>query len=382
MRTRAVSSSPLASRWLRTGGEAYQRMLEVIREARRSVRFEIYIFRPDEVGNRFKAALEEVAQRGVQVRILVDGFGSGGLPSGYWNELKAAGGEVRVFNPLTWSSFAFRDHRKLMVVDDTRAFVGGFNIGIEYDGDGIHHGWRDLGMELKLPLVVKSLAHSFDEMFRACDFHHRLLHRIQHPMQPAFTAASEDTVLLSGPRLSGNQFRKSLLRSLQHAKFVRIISGYFMPDFRLRRMLREVVTRGGRVELMLAGKSDVPLTQMAARALYGSLLKGGIKIWEYQPQVLHSKLAIVDKAVFVGSSNLDTRSFGINYEVMVRLVSPTVTAEAHELFNADQHHATEITRENWRASQTWFTRCRGFFARLLITKIDPWLARRQLRTLS
>lgn len=372
----------MAPRWLRTGAEGYRRMIEALGAARQSVRFETYLFRSDDVGNRFRVALEEAARRGVRVQVLLDGFGSGGIPADYWHGLKQAGGEVRIFNPLQWSSFAFRDHRKLMLVDDARAFVGGFNIAAEYDGDGVERGWRDLGMELSLPKAVHALAKSFDEMFEAFDLRHRLLRRIRHPLRRAIPAGGQGPVLLSGPRLAGNQFRKNLLQSLHRAKNVRIISGYFLPDFRLRRLLRQVVRRGGRVELMLAGKSDVPLTQMAARALYGSLFRGGVKIWEYQPQVLHAKLAIVDETVFVGSSNLDTRSFGINYEVMVRLDEPQITAEAREIFSLDQCHAIEITPEAWRASQTWFTRCRGFLARVLITKIDPWLARRQRRGLS
>ena len=372
----------MAPRWLRTGAEGYRRMIEALGAARQSVRFETYLFRSDDVGNRFRVALEEAARRGVRVQVLLDGFGSNGIPADYWHGLKQAGGEVRIFNPLQWSSFAFRDHRKLMLVDDARAFVGGFNIAAEYDGDGVERGWRDLGMELSLPKAVHALAKSFDEMFEAFDLRHRLLRRIRHPLRRAIPAGGQGPVLLSGPRLAGNQFRKNLLQSLHRAKNVRIISGYFLPDFRLRRLLRQVVRRGGRVELMLAGKSDVPLTQMAARALYGSLFRGGVKIWEYQPQVLHAKLAIVDETVFVGSSNLDTRSFGINYEVMVRLDEPQITAEAREIFSLDQCHAIEITPEAWRASQTWFTRCRGFLARVLITKIDPWLARRQRRGLS
>jgi cardiolipin synthase len=370
--------------WLPTGEAAYRRILGAIGEAKKTLRFEMYIFRADDTGRRFLAALQSAAHRGVQVQVLIDGFGSHQLPADFWATLRANGGEVRVFNPITWSSFSFRDHRKLVIVDDAIAFVGGFNIGDEYHGDGIARGWRDLGAEVRDSARVIPLAAAFDAMYRAYDLRHRLLHRIHHPLRPAgpATPPTRPTVLLTSPRLIGNQFRRELLHALGQAQNVQLMFGYFLPDFRLRRALHRVVRQGGRVELMLAGRTDVPLAQVAARALYGSLLKRGIKIWEYQPQILHAKLAIVDDAAFVGSSNLDTRSFGINYELMVRSEGAATVSDARKIFASDRTRCVEITLPEWRRSQTWLTRLRGLGARILITRIDPWLARRQLRSFS
>ena len=162
---------------------------------------------------------------------------------------------------------------------------------------------------------------------------------------------------------------------------MRIVSAYFLPGFRLRRALRQVARRGGTVELLLAGKTDVPLAQLAARTLYGSLLKAGVRIWEYQPQILHTKLAIIDDAVFVGTANLDARSLGINYELMVHLDDEGLTRAATTSFVGDLHHAREITRNDWREKQTWSLRLRGAWARFLLTKVDPWLARQQMRNI-
>jgi len=368
--------------WLRTGTEAFRRMLAAIDQARHSIQLEIYIFQADGTGERFRAALTRAARRGVHVQVLLDAFGSNGLPAGYWRELEENGGSVRLFNPFTWRLFVFRDHRKLLLVDGYVAFVGGFNIGDEYDGDGVTHGWRDLGWELHQSYAVRQLAAAFDVMFRAFDLRHRLLLRIRRPLHRQTPAASHGPVLLGGPRLRRNQFRMSLRRALRSARHVQIISGYFVPNFRMRRTLRRVARRGGSVELLLAGKSDVPVAQLAARHLYGSLLRAGVRIHEYQPQILHSKLIIVDDAVYVGSANLDVRSFGINYELMVCLEDPRLAAEARELFAADQRHAVEITWRHWHKSQDWLTRLRGLWACFAFTKIDPWLARRQLRARS
>jgi cardiolipin synthase len=145
--------------------------------------------------------------------------------------------------------------------------------------------------------------------------------------------------------------------------------------------LRRVARRGGTVELLLAGKTDVPLAQLAARTLYGALLKAGVRIWEYQPQVLHAKLAIVDQTVFVGTANLDARSLGINYELMVHLADTRLAAEAAAAFAADVRQSHEISLAQWRSTRTWLTRLRGAWARFLLTKVDPWLARHQMRNI-
>lgn len=382
----ALSSHPTARsggvHWLTTGGEAHRRMLAAIQGARHSLRLEMYIFHADETGGRFRTALAGAAARGVRVQVLLDAFGSNGLAADYWQGLRAAGGDVRLFNPFTWQLFALRNHRKLLLIDDQRAFIGGFNIADEYGGDGVTRGWRDLGWELRRSDAVGQLAAAFDTTFRAYDQRHRLLQRIRRRLSLPRPANARGPVLLSGPRLRRNPFRVSLRQALRDARRVQIISGYFVPTLRLRRALRRVARRGGLVELLLAGKSDVPIAQRAGRASYDSLLRAGVRIYEYQPQILHAKLAIVDDAVFAGSANLDIRSFGINYELMVRIDDASLAAEARALFAADQRHAVEITRQAWRASQNWLARLRGHWARFLFTKVDPWLARQQLRSLS
>ena len=357
-------------------------MLPAIEAARQSIRFEMYIYRADKSGESFRTALTRASQRGVSVKILLDALGAGGLPPGYWDDLRQSGGEVRIFNPLSLQGFLFRNHRKLQLIDDTVAFVGGFNIADEYNGNGVTQGWRDLGWELRRPDAVKQLAAAFDGMFRAFDLQHRLLQRIRRPLHRADPWAARGPVLLGGPRLGRNPFGASLRQALRHAKNVQLISGYFVPNFRLRRSLRRAARRGGTVELLLAGKSDVPIAQQAARAIYGSVLRAGVKIYEDQPQILHAKMAVVDDAVFVGSANLDIRSFGINYELMVRVDDPPLASEARAMFAADLRRSEEITLPAWRSGRSWWARLRGHWAVFFFTKIDPCLVRLQLRAIS
>jgi len=118
---------------------------------------------------------------------------------------------------------------------------------------------------------------------------------------------------------------------------------------------------------------------MGARTHHlGSLLRAGVRIWEYQPQVLHAKLAIIDDAVFAGTANLDARSLGINYEFTVHFDDPALTYAATASFVGDLPFAREITLDDWREQQTWPLRLRGAWARFLLTKVDPWLARQQM----
>jgi cardiolipin synthase len=195
-------------------------------------------------------------------------------------------------------------------------------------------------------------------------------------------ACSSAEVMAMGPGLGRNAFHASLLRSLRRARNVRIVSAYFVPSFRLRRALQRVARRGGRVRLLLAGKTDVPLVQAAGRAFYGALLQAGVEIAEYQPQVLHAKLALVDGAVFAGSSNLDARSLGINYELMVRLLDAALAEQGRKIFEADWARARVIDAEQWARGRSWLTRWREGVALFLLTRFDLWFARRQLRRLS
>jgi cardiolipin synthase len=358
-------------------------MLELIAAAQTTIRCETYIWAADAVGDRFRTALAHAAARGVTVRVLVDGVGSSALPDDYWQELERAGGTVHVFNPLTFRHFSLRNHRKLLLVDDAVAITGGLNIACDYDGDGVTSGWRDCGIELRVPAALVQLAASFDRLFRNHRIGAWLGHRLRRrPGGRLFFARPPGPVLLSGPRLVRNQFSRQLVQSLRHARHVRIVSAYFVPGFRLRRALCAVARRGGTVELLLAGKTDVPLAQSAARSLYGPLLRAGVRVWEYQPQILHAKLAVIDDAVSVGSANLDARSLSINYELTVHLPDARLAAEAAAMFAADLANARPITFAEWTASRTWLTRLHGAWARFLLTKVDPWIARWQLEDTS
>jgi len=375
-----AASSGQARTWLRNGCEAFPAMLAAIDAAQHTVRLEKYIFAPDELGLRFRDALVQAQRRGAQVRVLVDAVGSYSLPRGFWSPLTEAGGEARFFNPLALKRFGIRNHRKLLVCDERVAFIGGFNVAVPFDGDGITAGWSDLGLRVEGALTAE-LAASFDEMFALAEFRHKRFIRFRKTGAKRVVHQPDEQLLLSGPGRGRNPIRTALHRDLSAARDVRLVVAYFLPAWRLRRDLARVVRRGGRVQLLLAGRSDVAVSQLAARSLYQGLLRAGVEIAEYQPQVLHAKLFVVDHTVYLGSANLDPRSLAINYELMVRFQDETLAMEARLLLDEMAEQSVEIEPQAWRKSRSVWAKFKERWAYFLLARIDPYVARWQWRAL-
>jgi cardiolipin synthase len=297
-----------------------------------------------------------------------------GLPSAFWNPLRQVGGEVRQFNPQILNRFGIRNHRKLLVCDERVAFVGGFNIASEYEGDGVTCGWCDLGLKIEGPLAGE-LAASFVEMFARADVRYDRLTLLRKSTAKRTVLAPHEQLLLSGPGRGRSPIKRALQRDFAQARHVQIIIAYFLPTWRIRRAIEQVARRGGSVQLILAGKSDVALSQLAGQSLYRRFLKAGVEIHEYQPQILHAKLIIVDGVVYVGSSNLDQRSLNINYELMIRFENEAMAAQARELFANSLKHCRHISREDWRKSRTLWRRFKQRWAYFLLVRMDPYIAR-------
>lgn len=374
-----MPNGPASScQWLRAGDEIFPAMLAAIEAAVRSVCLEIYTFEESPLGREFLEALVRARERGARVRVLVDAIGSMLLLNDFWEPLQRAGGEMRVFNPLALRRVTIRNHRKLLICDDCVAFVGGFNIAPDYEGDGITDGWCDVGVRIEGPLAAE-LAVSFDDMFDRAEFRHKRFMRWRKTGAKKTVALAAERILLSGPGRGRNPFKRSLRQDLAAAQDVRIIVPYFLPTWRLRRDLLRVARRGGRVQLILPAKSDVQLSLLAAQSLYRRFLAGGVEICEYQPQILHAKLFILDNVVHTGSSNLDTRSLRINYELMLRFEDAAMASAAREIFEDILKHCRRVTLEDWRRAGTFWQRVKQRWAYFLLNRIDPYIARWQWR---
>lgn len=386
-------------RWLRTGDETFEAMLRAIDEARDTIRLESYIYAAGALGERFRAALVRACQRQVKVRVLIDSWGSLMLSEDFWIPLRSAGGECRWFNPFHLKRFGFRDHRKLLVCDDRVGVVGGYNIAPEYEGDGVSKGWRDLALRLEHP-VVAELAASFDLLFEHAAFRHRRFARWRKPALAFGTRRPRRlnadprtwltrrksplhtdgyTLLLDGPGARFNSFKRALRADLTQTRSVRIMTAYFLPTFRIRRGLLRLARKHGRVQLIFAGKSDVRLAQLACQHLYMRLLKAGIEIYEYQPQMLHAKMVLFDAHFYTGSANLDVRSLNINYELMLRIQEPALVEEAAEIFEQAKSQSLPITLQAWRRNRSFWTRLRETWAHFILARVDPFFIRWQLR---
>jgi len=366
--------------WFRSGQEAFSAMLIAIESARQSVRLETYTYASGHLGQRFLNALLQAKQRGASVQVLIDAFGSYGLPSAFWASLEAAGGQVRQFNPLSLHRLGIRNHRKCLVCDDRIAFVGGFNIASYYDGDGVTVGWRDLGLSVEGPMAVE-LAASFDEMFLRAEFQHKRFMRLRRFDAKRVIAAPSRQLLLSGPGRGPHPIKRALRRDLAQARDVIITAAYFLPSWRLRRALARVVHRGGRVRLLLAAKSDIAVSQLAGQSLYRRFLRAGVELYEYLPQILHAKLIVSDDVVYAGSANLDQRSLNINYELMIRFAEKEIANEARGVSTDLLKNCRRITPQEWRKSRTPLRKLREHLAYLLLVRLDPYIARRQWRSL-
>lgn len=357
-------------------------MLDAIVAAKKSIRLETYIYADGQLGKKFLEALTAAAQRGVRVQVLVDAVGSWYLSNDFFKPLVSAGGEVQKFNPLNFWRFGVRDHRKLLVCDDNVAFVGGFNISDEYDGDGVKCGWCDAGAKIENPLLIQKLALSFDQLFTTADFHRRPLLRLRaFKRRRKRIAQSAEELLLLYPGAGKSPFQIALHNDLHNSKDIQIISAYFLPTRKLRRDLRWAARRGARVRLILAGKTDVPIAQLAAQFYYRRMLQSGVEIYEYEPQILHAKLMIADGAVYVGSANLDIRSLKLNYEIMLRLKEETIAEGARNYVERVMKHCRRVELSDWQKSQTFWTRWKSYWARWLLRYMDPYVALKQFHAL-
>jgi cardiolipin synthase len=314
------------------------------------------------------------------VQVLVDALGSVSLPERFWDSFIQAGGEFKWFNPLKLKRLGFRNHRKTLVVDDKIAFVGGFNVAPEYQGDGVTKGWHDLGLQVPASLA-KELAVSFDVMFAMADYRHRRLARLRRTSVAKLAETADGQLLTNAPGRGPYVMKGTLLRDIHDAQSVDIISAYFLPPRQMRRAMMRASRQGRAVRLILAGKSDVKLSQLASRYLYKSLLRAGIQIYEYQPQILHTKLYLFNDVFYVGSANMDKRSLLVNYELLVRVKNKSLSEYGRAIFEKTLTHCTRISPAEWRASRTVWSRIKEQWAYFVLSKLDPYLTQLQLEVL-
>lgn len=342
-------------RLLVDAAEAYPAMEAAIRSARQNLHIAFYIWNNDDTGRKWRDLLIDKVRSGVQVRLLLDGLGS--RFTRRWNMLRSleeAGGEVSFFLPLTLFSMRptvnFRNHRKIVVADGCTAFLGGLNIGDEYNT-----AWHDLAMQLEGP-VVDQLQETFaEDWFFATGKEivaPQIFCRWQSPEAAAELPPPDDehavcSILASGPHTPHNFTHDALLLSLSQAKRrVYISTPYLIPEETTMTALRTAVYRGVDVQVLLPANSDAWIVQWAGRSYYPDLLAAGIRLFEYQPGILHAKSVVIDDDLsIVGSANMDVRSFRLNFEASCLTRSKPLALRLLDLYSRNLRHSREITAD-------------------------------------
>jgi len=330
------------------GERFFGRMLESIAAARQYVLLEMYLVRSGVVSARFVAVLAQAARAGRRVCVVLDAFGSLGLSQEERRQLTDSGVELRLFNPLRWQNRLrnlLRDHRKLLLVDGQIAFIGGAGLTDQFALDrGNGSPWRDLMVEMTGP-IVGDWQRAFARTWRECGGEIGSL-EAPLPSQPVQGARGRMVLSEAQPR---SALACAVLQRIAHArKRAWIMSAYFVPSGRLRKALRRAARRGVDVRLLVPGpKTDHPWVRHAARRFYGKLLRSGVKIFEYQPRMLHGKMIVCDGWVSIGSANLDRWSFRWNLEANQEIADETFASTAAGVFAADCEVSEPLSRLHW-----------------------------------
>lgn len=340
---------------LSDGRSAYETWIASIATARSSIHLLFYIWKADRIGTRMRDALIDAAKRGVIVRMLLDGVGTGARGR-FFRPLIAAGVEVRWFLPpwRTRSALAinFRNHRKLLIVDGEEGFVGGLNVADEYER------WIDCAARIRGPSVEQLQEVFCDDWYFATG--EDIVRRSPFGQWSSHATADDPGAsvlsVAGGPHQELNAVREVMLSVLSSAEQrVWLITPYFIPDGALITILRILRYRGVDVRILLPSRSDVFAARRASRAYYPELLSAGVRIFEHRGMV-HAKTAVVDRTLScIGSANLDQRSFRLNFEVTTIVDDPRFNEALAELWSRCASDSSEISASDFE-KLPWTTR--------------------------
>jgi cardiolipin synthase len=336
---------------LNNGDEFFTAMVEAIRGAKKTVNLESYIYKPDKAGELMTQALIDAARRGVEVRVLVDGTGSK-YAGPHLQRMRMAGVRAEKFHPVRlWSIYkiARRTHRKILVVDGTVSFTGGFCIADSWLGNARNpKEWRDLVVRVTGPVSAQMQAifsedwtYTTGEILAGDKFYPHIEPAGDVPAQ-AIKASRGDSSSLAA---------MLYYMAIQSAETsIHIQNAYFVPDRQIREALIQAAKRGVDVRIMVPGRHiDEPVVRMASRLHYGELLQGGVRIFEYGETMMHNKNAVIDGLFStVGSINFDRRSLRQNAEESLAFYDRDFAARLDAVFAEDERRCREITYAKWR----------------------------------
>ncbi|WDE10335.1 phospholipase D-like domain-containing protein [Thalassomonas haliotis] len=369
-KTCASATRPWQEERVFTGGDEYFQGLEQdIFEARHSIDLAFYIFSFDALGNKILAALQAASERGVRVRIIVDGIGSPQWHAGTLQQLAQSGINARIYHPYPWRfplkalsrinhllerffhlwrKINTRDHRKCCVIDDEIAWIGSFNL-VQYHMQRYmdNRAWRDTGVRV-CGEQVKMITAIFDYIW--C----RRRYPVTEPLSSLpplwYGSVVRSNVSMRLRRLFSRELYHNIIYAAQR---VWVTNAYFVPVSRLQLSLLRAAKKGVDVRLILPAMSDVVFTPWIARFYYRILLLGGVRIFEYQPSILHAKTLLFDDFAYVGSSNLNHRSLLHDLELDIVCRQSESLKILEQQFLIDQALSLEITPDKLNRGRWW-----------------------------
>ncbi|MBV8864800.1 MAG: cardiolipin synthase B [Acidobacteriaceae bacterium] len=338
---------------LKNGNNFYPAELDAIRKAERTINLEAYIFHRGEIAGKFIEALTERALAGVEVKLTLDYIGSFSTFRSYFKEFESSGGRIKWYHsplPSLLLQFNNRTHRELLVVDGQVGFIGGAGIADQwYSGVKGEPRWRDTVLRVEGPLVANLQSVFAQNWLRVAG---EILTGTGYFQFPKDDGGQRGLVVSSTPAAGSTPARilfQTLIASAEKQIF--ISTPYFLPDRSAREAIIEAVRkRGVQVKILTPGRrSDQMMTRASSRELYGTLLKHGIEIHEYEPAMIHVKAMMVDGCwAVVGSTNFDYRSFDLNDEVNLAILDEEITRRLMQDFEHDLEQSKRISYEAWR----------------------------------
>ncbi len=349
-------------------------LLDLIADARTSLRLVYYIFEDDVAGRQVMAALLAARARGVSVALLVDGFGSSDADESFFAPLRDADAAFCRYEPTKSRRYLIRNHQKFAVADDARALVGGFNVADDYFATPAAGGWRDLGLLVEGE-ACRRLAAYFDALH---DWMRRPRARARDLRLMLEAHSEQDGAvrwLLGGPTYFLSPWAVAARLDMARARRVSMVAAYFGPGRAFLRLIGAAAARGN-ARVITAAKSDNEATVAAARHTYRTLLRKRVRVFEYQPTKLHTKLFVFDDVVYVGSANFDRRSIFVNCEIMIRIKDRAFADAADAYVSGECANSDEITPARYAERRTFANVVRWTLSHLVVSVLDYNVSRR------
>jgi cardiolipin synthase A/B len=345
------------------GGETFRRLFADIRAARQSITLQLYYCQPGDMADELASALIERARAGVRVLFLHDAFGSD-LPASYFQPLSEAGVEARTFRPVRWWTLhkaQERSHARIVVIDGKIGYTGGFGIDDRWSAAGTDEeaGWRDTNVRFTGPGAASlqgAFAAGWAETAGEVLVDRTFYPDIRSPDTRAFSVLPGlltpmvAGVIHSQPALGSSTAERLLALTIAAARrTLYIANAYFVPSSDFRQLLIGAARRSVDVRILAPSEnSDIPIVRYAGRGLFPELMEGGVRIYEYQPAMMHAKTLVADGVwSMVGTINFDNRSLALNEETSLLVQDEDIGARMEEIFLEDLGQAVEITPSSY-----------------------------------